>query len=107
MTVSQKQKLKALRNVLVVALIAGVTGCSTVKGWMNKLGSTDTVHQPTPLTAITPSISVQRLWSRSVGKGERLLGLRDRPAIDGGHVYVEEAYGPNMYALDLASGRDL
>jgi outer membrane protein assembly factor BamB len=96
-----------LRTVLVTALIAAVAGCSSFKGWVSKLGGTDNVHQPMALTAITPSISVQKLWTRSVGKGERLLGLRDRPAIDGGHVYVEDAYGPYMYAIDLASGREI
>jgi outer membrane protein assembly factor BamB len=95
------------RIVLVAALIAAVSGCSTVKGWVAKMGSTDNVHEPTKLTKITPSINVQRMWTHSVGKGERLLGLRDRPAIDGNRVIVEDAYGPYLYAIDLNTGRDL
>ena len=95
------------RIVLVAALAVAVTGCTTVKGWVAKMGSTDTVHEPAKLTAITPSISVQRIWTHSVGKGERLLDLRDRPAIDGNRVIVEDAYGPYLYAIDLNTGRDL
>ncbi|HEY2345569.1 MAG TPA: outer membrane protein assembly factor BamB [Xanthomonadaceae bacterium] len=98
--------MSTLRTVLAAALIVTVAGCTTVKGWVSKLGASDTVHQPTPLASITPSIRVQHLWSRSVG-GERMLGLRDRPAIDNGRVYVEDAYGPDLYALDLASGREI
>jgi len=96
------------RVVLVAALIAAVSGCTTIKGWIAKAGSSnDNVHAPVKLTPVTPSISVRRVWNRSVGKGERLLGLRDKPAIDGGRVYVEEAYGPGLYAIDLATGRDV
>jgi outer membrane protein assembly factor BamB len=96
------------RIVLVAALIAAVSGCTTVKGWLAKAGgSSDNVHDPAELTAVTPSIAVHRVWNRSVGKGERKLGLRDRPVIDGGRVYVEDAYGPGLYALDLNTGRDI
>lgn len=102
----RKESMNTLRIVVAAALVATIAGCSSVKGWISKIGASDTVHQPTPLVAITPSIGVQRLWSRSVG-GERLLGLRDHPAIDSGRVYVEDAYGHDLYALDLVTGRDL
>jgi outer membrane protein assembly factor BamB len=95
-----------LRIALTIALIASVTGCSTVKGWFGK-NSSDNVHKPAELTAITPSISVQRIWSRSVGKGERLLGLREHPTIADGRVYVAESHEAHVYALDLASGREI
>ncbi len=94
------------RIVLSVALIAAVSGCSTVKGWMHT-ASGDNVHQPAVLTAITPSITVQRLWSRSVGKGERLLGLRERPTIADGRVYVSESHDARVFAIDLMSGREI
>ncbi len=99
--------MTALRIVLVSALIATAAGCTTVKSWVAKAGSSDNIHEPAVLAPITPSISVQRLWSRSFGKGERMLGLRQHPAIADGRVYIADSYGPYMYALDLASGRDV
>ncbi len=96
------------RIVLTAVLIAAVAGCTTIKGWVSKASHAgDNIHQPVTLTAITPSISVQRLWSRSVGKGERLLGLREHPAIADGRVYVANSYEAYVYALDLTSGREL
>ncbi len=96
------------RIVLLAGLIAAVAGCTTVKGWMHKAASGgDNVHQPATLVAVTPSIGVQRLWSRSVGKGERLLGLGEHPAIADGRVYVADSHDAAVYALDLNSGRQI
>jgi outer membrane protein assembly factor BamB len=94
------------RIALSIALIASVAGCSTVKSWINK-GSSDNVHEPAALVAITPSIAVHEIWSRSVGKGERLLGLRERPAIADGRVYAVEPHDARVFALDLHSGREI
>lgn len=96
-----------LRIVLFATLIVTVTGCSTVKGWFTKSSSSDNVHQPVELVAITPSITVQQLWSHSVGKGERLLGVREHPAIADGRVYAAESYDARVYAFDLVSGREI
>ncbi|MBS0193106.1 MAG: outer membrane protein assembly factor BamB [Proteobacteria bacterium] len=95
------------RNALVAALVVAVAGCSGIKDLMHKMSSSDNVHRPAALTAITPSIGVHKLWTRSIGKGERLLDLRMRPAIDGNRVYVAEPYGHSLHALDLATGRDV
>ena len=94
------------RIVLAVALIASATGCSTIKHWVSK-SSGDNIHQPAALTAITPSITVREIWSRSVGKGERLLGLREQPAIADGRVYAVQPYDAKVFALDLVSGREI
>jgi len=107
MTLFRQETVNTFRIVLAGALIASVAGCSTVKGWMHKAAASDNVHRPAELAKITPSISVQRLWSRSTGKGERTLGLRDHPTIADGRVYVVDSYGPNLTAIDLASGRDI
>lgn len=98
---------RALRVVLVGALVASAVGCSSIKTMMGKLAGSESVHKPTPLVAITPSVRVQKLWSQSVGKGGRELGLRNHPAIDGNRVFAIEPYGPNLYAFDLAGGRVL
>ena len=108
MTPFRQETINTFRIVLVSALIASVAGCTTVKGWMHKAaGASDNIHEPAALIKITPAISVQRLWSRSTGKGERLLGLRDHPTIADGRVYVVDSYGANLTALDLTSGRDI
>jgi outer membrane protein assembly factor BamB len=107
MTLFRQETVNASRIILVTALIAAITGCTTVKGWMHKAAASDNVHEPAALIKITPSINVQRLWSRAEGKGERMLGLRDHPAIAEGRVYVIDSYGANLVALDLATGRDI
>ncbi len=107
MTVLRKESMNTVRVVLIAAAFATLAGCTTVKGWVNKLGGGQSAHRPTPLVAITPSIRVQKLWSHSVGKGERDLGLDDHPAIEGGRVYALDAYGPNLYAFDLTTGREV
>ena len=96
-----------LRIVLIAAMIAVVAGCTTVKGWIHNAGGKDNIHPAAPLTAITPSVTVKPLWSRSIGKGEQLLGLREHPAIADGRVYVADSHEANVYALDLATGRDV
>jgi outer membrane protein assembly factor BamB len=50
---------------------------------------------------------VHEIWSRSVGKGERLFGLRERPAIADGRVYAAEPHEARVFALDLSSGREI
>jgi outer membrane protein assembly factor BamB len=95
------------RSIFVAVLIATVAGCTTVSGWMSKLSGNDNIHPPAALTSIKPSINVQRLWARSIGKGERSLDLRQQPAIADGRVFVAESYGPYLYAIDLATGRDI
>ena len=104
---NRRHRANLVRLALAATLVATVAGCSTVKGWMHKIGDNENVHQPAALTAITPSIRVQKLWSRSVGKGERQLDLRDHPTIDGNRVYAIEPYGHSLFALDLMTGRQL
>jgi outer membrane protein assembly factor BamB len=96
-----------LRIVCVTALIAAVSGCQTIKGWAAKAGTSENIHQPAELTVLTPTISVQRLWVRSIGKGEQMLDLRQYPAIADGRVYVADSYGPYVHAIDLLSGREI
>ncbi len=107
MTVFHQETTNTSRIVLIAALIAAITGCTTFKDWMHKAGGSDNIHEPAALAKITPSINVERLWSRSEGQGERLLGLRDHPTIADGRVYVIDSYGANLTALDLTSGRDI
>lgn len=107
MTPIRRPRTTLVRFALCAGVIVTLAGCSTVRGWMHKYGNKDNVHQPAALTALTPSINVQKLWSRSLGKGERQLDLRDHPAIDGNRVYAIEPYGHTVHAFDLGSGRDV
>jgi outer membrane protein assembly factor BamB len=95
-----------LRVLLLAMLLTIVAGCSTVKGWFGGKGK-ENVHPPAELTQYTPSVSVQKLWSRSIGHGEKLLGLRQQPFVADGRVYAASSYGGAVYAIDAATGRDI
>jgi outer membrane protein assembly factor BamB len=100
-----------LRRVLILALVVAATpGCgtmSTVKGWFgNNKSAQAKLNEPAPLTDITATVAVRRLWSTGVGGGEDKLWLRQRPALDGNRVYVVDDKG-QLRALDAATGRTL
>jgi len=87
---------------VAVAAVLVLSGCSTVKnlfGGRNK----DKAGEPAKLVDITPSANVKRLWTASVGKGEKHLGIGQYPAVEDGVVYAAAVEG-GVYALDLATG---
>ena len=93
-----------LRTLVVAALaMAMLSGCSSVKnmfGGRNK----DKTGEPAKLVDFTPSASVNKLWSTSVGKGEDLLGIGQQPAVLDGHVYAAAVDGGvSAYALSTGS----
>jgi len=94
------------RRVLILALaIAIAPGCGTVskvKGWFGT--SKGKANEPAELTVITPTVSVNRLWSVDLGDGEGKRWLRLRPTIDGNSVYAVDDQGV-LHALDAATGR--
>ena len=96
-----------LRVLLLATLLTLVAGCSTVKGWFGGGKGQENVHPPAALTQYTPSVNVQKLWSRSIGHGEKLLGLRQKPFVADGRVYAASSYAGAVYAIDAASGRDI
>src|SRR5690606_33728847 len=77
--------------VLLLAGVVALGGCSTVKGWFGGKGSD--ALKPAELTEFAPSLTVEKLWSASAGKGEGLLGARQGPAIADGHVYAAAVHG--------------
>lgn len=88
-----------MRRLLLVGLLAGaLIGCNSSKR--------ENVEPPAELSKIEPSVSVTRLWRQDLGKGERRLGLRQRPAVDGNRVFAADPKG-NLYAFDAASGKSL
>ena len=96
-----------LRVLLLAMLLTVVAGCSTVKGWFGGGKGQENVHPPAALTKYTPGVNVQKLWSRSIGHGEKLLGLRQKPFVADGRVYAASSYGGQVYAIDAATGRDI
>jgi len=62
--------------------------------------------KPAELVKFTPSVTVKRVWSANVGKGEGRIGIGQRPAVADGRVYAAAVSG-GVLALDLVTGRKL
>lgn len=87
---------------VVVMAASMVSGCSSVKNLFGGRGK-DKAGEPAKLVNITPTANVKRLWTASVGKGEKALGIGQHPAIADGVVYAAAVEG-GVHALDLATG---
>lgn len=94
-------------NKLAVAMVslAMLSGCSTVKNLLDGRGK-DKSEDPTALVQISPSATVSQLWSASLGKGSKDLGIDMHPTIADGHVYVVAVEG-GVSAFDLKTGQAL
>ena len=68
---------RALVAVVIVSVALG--GCNWIKG----LGKKDNVEPPTALTEFAPSVSVETVWTASIGKGAGKSGARDPGAQPG------------------------
>ena len=95
--------LRLVAGVALAALLLG--GCTTVKNLLDGRGK-DKSLEPTPLVQITPSVNVARLWSASIGGGEKSLGMGQHPAIADGRVYAAAVDG-GVHALDLKTGQSV
>lgn len=96
----------SLRLLAITAIaVATLSGCTTVK---NLFGgrSGDKAHEPVNLEAITPSVTVNQLWTANVGTGEKYLGMGQHPVIENGTVYAAAVVG-GVHAYELSSGREL
>lgn len=93
-----------VRAALVLLCTAVLAGCSTISGWFSD--DAEKAREPVELTEITPTITVNELWSVDVGDGEDALGLRQRPAIADGRVYAAAVDG-GVHAYDLRSGQEI
>lgn len=85
--------------------VAMLSGCSSIKnmfGGRNK----DKTGEPAKLVDFTPTVTVKRLWTASVGKGEKNLGIGQYPVVADGHVYAAAVDG-GVSAFDLSSGSQL
>lgn len=99
------------RAALVACCVMMLAGCTTVRGWFGGGGDSDKARakrasEPAELVDFTPTASVSRAWTASVGKGEGRLGLRQGPAVVDGRVYAAAVRG-GVHALDLQNGSRL
>jgi len=91
------------RAALLSAAVA-LSGCSTVKGWLDIGSSEDkAARRPVELTEFTASTGVARMWSAKAGSGESRLGLVQSPAIADGRVYAA-AVEDSVSAFELQTG---
>lgn len=95
--------LPALRTALVLCCAVALSGCGTIRGWFGGGGDEASTTDPMPLQDFTATAQVSRLWSTSVGRGERRIGTRQGPAVEGGRVYAA-GLNRGVRALDLQSG---
>lgn len=93
------------RIVVAVALLALLSGCSTVKGWFGKGKDGGKPTEPAELVDFTETASVSELWSVNAGKGEDRLGVRQGPTVADGRVYAAAVKG-GVRAFDLQTGSE-
>jgi len=93
------------RALTVLMLATAVTGCATIKNLFNDVKK-ENIEPPTPLTELTPTLNVQKLWSDRVGKGAGKSGARMLPAYADGKIYAAGVDG-TIAAIDATSGHTL
>jgi outer membrane protein assembly factor BamB len=101
-----------LRIVLLVAALAGLSGCSSTKKFGegisksigNWMGGEDNSAPPTPLEEFAPTVVVKEGWSTDIGDGTDEQFLKLVPTVVGERVYAAERDG-RVVALNAASGQ--
>lgn len=88
-----------------VVAVALLSGCSSVKNLFSSKKK-DKTGEPVKLQDFTPTATVNKLWTVSVGKGDKNLGNDQHPVIVGNRVYAAAVEG-GVTALDLHSGKTL
>ena len=96
------KRMSILKAFLAVACVFALAGCTTVKGWFGGKDD-DKLTEPAPLVEFTPTVTISKLWSVEVGKGEGRIGIRQGPSIADGRVYAA-AVGGGVRAFDLQTG---
>jgi len=90
-----------IRSAAIGFCVIALAGCNTVKGWFGD--DDDKAVAPVELVEFQQTQPIARLWTASAGKGEGLLGARQRPVIADGRVYAAAVEG-GVRAFDLVSG---
>ena len=89
------------RTLILAALLASTTGCTTLKGWFGD--DKNKASDPAELVEIASPIAVNKAWSRKLGDENASLGLRQRPAIEGDRLYVSNDEG-RVLAINANTG---
>ncbi|KFN52303.1 hypothetical protein N790_00605 [Arenimonas malthae CC-JY-1] len=92
------------RSLIIAAILAFATGCTTIKGIFGDKASK--ALEPAELVEIESPLAIKASWTRKLGDGNAALGLRQRPAIEGDRLYVSNDEG-RVLALDANSGDTL
>ncbi|MCC7412525.1 MAG: outer membrane protein assembly factor BamB [Gammaproteobacteria bacterium] len=93
-----------MRTLWLVLFAFAVNGCGMKEKVGNLFADEDNASPPTPLTEITPTTRIERMWSRGIGAGTDELFVELRPTIDGATVYCAERKG-KVTAVDIEQGR--
>lgn len=91
-----------LPRAILLALCVSLAACSAFKGKVNR----ENIEPPIELTDIQNEVRVDTAWSRSIGDGERKLGLRQPVAALGDVVYAGGHDG-KLVALSRSGGKTL
>ncbi len=88
------------RSALLAALTLVLAACA------GDSAKKENIEPPTELVDVTPTVTVQRLWTAGVGNGDGLTGAGLVPAVAGGRLFAADLDG-EIHAYDAASGRRL
>ncbi len=97
MTRAERSRGKRLIPVVIGLML---TGCSWVTDY---LAGEENLTPPTPLTDITPRVTVRKLWETDIGDGAGKESVRLAPALCAGRLYVAALDG-EVSAYDAAGG---
>lgn len=95
---------QASRWIIVLALLAGLSACSTVQGWFDS--DDDKPNQPAELVDFEESVKLRKLWSTGVGDGQGKGYYKLQPVIQGATIYAASADG-EVVAVELERGKSI
>ena len=93
-----------VRILLLAALVAATSGCSTLRDVFSSKASK--AIEPAELPELQETLAIERVWSVKLGDGQSRQGLRQKPAIEGDRLFVSNDEG-RVLALDAGTGKVL
>jgi outer membrane protein assembly factor BamB len=87
---------------LASALLFIMAGCSSMGDIFKN--DKEKALLPSPLTDIASPITVNKLWSVSVGEGEGALGVRQKPAVENDLVFAADSAN-TLVAVEKSTGK--
>ena len=90
--------------LLIACCVINLVSCrTTTNGKSDQLAAAKKAQEPSPLAEFKPQIQAQRLWARTIGRGEKRLGIAQHPVVLDGRVYAA-AVNQGIFALNLETG---